>query len=167
VVREPPGLDLGQPETYGVGTTSCQGAGLVHRATRARAERRGRRRRWRTNDCANPANAATNPYSARSVCGSSYTVTVASHDLAGKARLYLLYAPRSGYNCAVTIKTSKVGTPTSTEAWLLVRGSSWVHDKGPFKYYAGPVRRYARHTCVAYAGGDDGTNWTSGWVGCG
>ncbi len=116
---------------------------------------------------AGPAEAANNPYSARSVCGSSYTVHVASHDLGGKARLHLLYSPSSGYNCSVTIKTTKVGTPSTTEAWLLVSGHrNWKYDKGSYKYYAGPVKSYARHTCVAYAGGHAGVNWTSGWVGC-
>lgn len=115
-----------------------------------------------------PAQAGANPYTAREVCGSSYTVSVATHDLGGKARIHLLYAPSSGYNCVVTIKTTKVGTPTSTEAWLFVDGHrNWMYNKGQYKYYAGPVRRPARHTCVAYAGGHAGVNWTSGWVGCG
>jgi hypothetical protein len=113
------------------------------------------------------AQAAANPYTAQGVCGSSYTTTVDSHDLGGKARVYLLYSPSTGYNCAVTIKTTKLGTPSSTEAWLLVQGGSWKHEKGNYEYYAGPVRSYAKDTCVAYAGGHDGTNWTSGWLGCG
>ncbi len=74
---------------------------------------------------------------------------------------------RNGY-CVVTIKTTKVGMRSSTEAWLMVRGKPWAREKGAFKYYAGPVRQAASTSCVAFAGGHDGVNWTSGWVGsCG
>jgi Matrixin len=110
-----------------------------------------------------------NPYTAKQVCGSTYTVTVGSHDLGGKARVYLLYAPSSGNNCVVTLKTTKIGTASSTSAGLLVRDStpSWVRDTGSFKYYAGPVRQPARKTCVQYSGNHDGSSWTSPVVGCG
>ncbi len=110
----------------------------------------------------------TNPHSAKGVCGSSYTTQVHSRDLAGKARIYLLYSPTTGKNCAVTIKTTKLGSATSTEAWLIRSGdTAWQKDVGSYTYYAGPVYRYAPSSCVQYAGGHDGSNWTSGLLGCG
>lgn len=109
----------------------------------------------------------TNPYSAKQACGSSYTTRVHTRDLSGKARMYLLYSPTTGKNCAVTIKTTKIGALSSTEAWLIKQGDSeWQKQVGQFKYYAGPVYRYAPSSCVQYAGGHDGSNWTSGWLGC-
>ncbi len=110
----------------------------------------------------------TNPYSARRVCGDSYTTQVHSRDLAGKARVYLLYSPTTGYNCAVTIKTTRLGDPSKTEVWLIKSGDAeWKSNIGEFQYYAGPVKRHAPGSCVQYAGGHDGTNWTSGLLGCG
>ncbi len=63
-----------------------------------------------------------------------------SHDLGGKARVHLLRHILTGENCAVTIKTTDIGRKTSTEAWVVTQGGTWVKDIGRFAYYAGPVR---------------------------
>ncbi len=81
--------------------------------------------------------------------------------------LSLLRSPSTGETCAVTIKTTRVGEPSSVEAWLTTPGVDWAYDKGMYRYYAGPVRRRTLDGCVAYAGGHDGRNWTTpDWLGC-
>ncbi len=114
---------------------------------------------------ASPAQAA-NPYTAAQVCGSSYTYKVASRDLGGKAVLHLRYSPSLARLCATTIKTTKIGTPSSTEAWVKVIGQPWVSNKGNYSYYAGPVYINLNKECPQYAGGHDGTNWTSPLLDC-
>ncbi len=104
-------------------------------------------------------------YTPEGVCGSGYQ-RVTSHDLGGKATMFLMRNASINYECVVTIKTTKVGVPSSTEAWMLVEGQGWKSNKGDFKYYAGPIRRPVVGDCIKYAGGHDGTNWTSPWVGC-
>lgn len=110
-----------------------------------------------------PAQAATNPYTPQGVCGSGYYVQ-RSHSLNG-AIVYQLY--NGSYNCAVTIKTSSIGTPTRTTAGLQVSGSDWAYDTGDYRYYAGPVKQYGKGKCVRYFGYHGGTNYTSPWGNCG
>jgi GH24 family phage-related lysozyme (muramidase) len=112
-----------------------------------------------------PVHAASNPYTPQRVCGAGFTETVAVRDLGGKAKLYLMHSPTARANCAVTIKTTKVGTRSSTETWLMVNSGTWMHDKGDYEFYAGPVKGASTASC-AYAGGHDGVNWTSPMVGC-
>lgn len=118
---------------------------------------------------ASPAQATTNPYTARGLCGPSYTVTVATHALTGTtatANIYLLYSPSLGENCVVTLKTSKLGSPTFVNAAVQLVGGTWIQDPSySDKYYAGPIRVYAPHTCVQYFGATD-ISYTSGPVGC-
>jgi hypothetical protein len=109
---------------------------------------------------------ASNPYTATRVCGASYTKTLTSHDLSGKARVYLLYSKTYNQLCATTIKTTKIGSPSSTAARLKIRGGSWRTNSGNFTYYAGPVYVNAGRDCPAYAGGHDGSNWTSAYQSC-
>ncbi len=101
--------------------------------------------------------------SPQSICGSGYYVQT-SHALPG-ARAYLLYNGTS--NCAVTIKTSSVGTPTRTTAGLQVQGSSWSYDTGMYSYYAGPVKQAAAGKCVRYFGFHGGQDYTSPFGHCG
>lgn len=101
--------------------------------------------------------------SPQSICGSGYYVQ-RQHNLPG-AVAYQLYNGSS--NCAVTIKTSSVGTPTTTTAGLQVQGSSWSYDTGDYRYYAGPVKASAAGKCVRYFGYHGGTSYTSPFGNCG
>jgi hypothetical protein len=118
-----------------------------------------------------PANAAANPYTPKEVCGSSYT-QVHSHAING-AVIYLMYS--GGYNCATTIKTRDIGTPTKVGIALtrLVNASEpWPSDPSggqdsttKYKYYAGPVKVYAPHECVAWHGWTSVDTWDT-WGAC-
>jgi hypothetical protein len=110
-----------------------------------------------------PAEAATNPYTPQGVCGSGYYVQ-RSHALSG-ATVYQLY--NGSYNCAVTIKTSSIGSPTRTTAGLQVSGLDWAYDTGDYRYYAGPVKQYGKGKCVRYFGYHGGVSYTSPWGNCG
>lgn len=101
--------------------------------------------------------------SPQSICGSGYYVQ-RSHTLPG-AVAYQLYNGSS--NCAVTIKTSSVGTPTKTTAGLQVQGKDWAYDTGNYAYYAGPVKQAASGQCVRYFGYHGGTSYTSPFGNCG
>jgi hypothetical protein len=107
------------------------------------------------------ANAAAQ--SPQSICGSGYYVQ-RQHKLPG-AIAYQLYNGSS--NCAVTIKTASIGTPTRTTAGLQVQGASWSYDTGDYAYYAGPVRAKAAGKCVRYFGYHGGTSYTSPFGNCG
>jgi hypothetical protein len=53
----------------------------------------------------------------------------------------------------VTRKTAQsVGTKTTTDAYLRVKGSDWKYDSGRYEYYAGPVKKAAAGRCVMYYG---------------
>ncbi|WP_155829900.1 M23 family metallopeptidase [Glycomyces tenuis] len=106
-----------------------------------------------------------NPYTPREVCGSGFSV-INSHALSG-GRIYLLYNGSTGYNCVVTIKTTKIGTPSPVSATLQKEGGTKGTDSGNFAYYAGPVKRHAPNTCVKWGGSVGSSSWTSGWSHCG
>ncbi len=110
-----------------------------------------------------PTYAAANPYTPQEVCGSGYKIQ-RSHALNG-AVAYQLY--NGSYNCAVTIKTAQVGTPTRTIAGLRVSGSDWASDDGDYRYYAGPVKQYGKGKCVQYLGYHGGTGYISPMGNCG
>ncbi len=101
--------------------------------------------------------------SPQSICGSGYYIQ-RQHALPG-AVAYQLYNGSS--NCAVTVKTSSVGTPTRTTAGLQVQGSTWSYDTGNYAYYAGPVKAAAAGKCVRYFGFHGGTSYTSPFGNCG
>lgn len=101
--------------------------------------------------------------SPQSICGSGYYVQ-RQHALPG-AVAYQLYNGAS--NCAVTIKTASVGTPTKTTAGLQVQGRDWSYDTGDYAYYAGPVKASAAGKCVRYFGFHGGTSYTSPFGNCG
>ena len=106
---------------------------------------------------------AARAYTPQGICGSGYYVQ-RSRALPG-ARVYLLY--NGATNCVTTIKTASVGTPTRTTAGLQVRGRDWSYDVGNYRYYAGPVKEYARGKCVRFFGYHRGENVTSAWGNCG
>ncbi|RFS84541.1 serine/threonine protein kinase [Actinomadura spongiicola] len=99
-----------------------------------------------------------NKYSPQQVCnsgghGSGYYVQRSLGVPGGTA--YLLYNS-STYNCAVTIKTLKVGTKSPVSTWIQKKGGSKIADSGSFAWYAGPVYVQAPGTCVRF-GGNGGT----------
>ncbi|MEV5839640.1 hypothetical protein [Nocardia sp. NPDC052112] len=109
-----------------------------------------------------PANAAT----PAGLCGSGY-YQIDSHSLR-YGKIYLLY--NGSVNCVVTMKTSYVGTPTLTSAYVLTSQSNIKQDQGNFSQYAGPVKISAKGVCIQWGGGvssstDDGWDvrdvWTS------
>lgn len=127
---------------------------------------------------ASPASAGSALEAARNICeadGYNY-VFVHSYGLdpagTGSARVYLFYSNGNGKNCVVTRKYSLYNLATPMTAGVRVTpGGTWVTD-GPRAYYtyAGPVRVYARNTCVQYHGyfnnGQDSKSFTSGAIGC-
>lgn len=106
-----------------------------------------------------------NPYTAKEVCGSGYSV-IDSAAIGTKGRAYLLYNSGNGYNCVVTLK-SKGFTASSMSAFLEVKGHTRATDSGSFTYYAGPVRRSAAGQCVRWGGTITGTGYTSAFEHCG
>ncbi|ASU85183.1 hypothetical protein CDO52_22435 [Nocardiopsis gilva YIM 90087] len=95
-----------------------------------------------------PAEAASNPYTPKGVCGSSYReidrLTLGSSDVV------LMY--NGSYNCVVTIKNEQVGKATETFARLRVKGGGSHEDRGKFKYYA-KTKAYAKGKCIQWGGG--------------
>ncbi|MFC4910873.1 serine/threonine protein kinase [Actinomadura gamaensis] len=71
---------------------------------------------------------------------------------------YLLYNS-SGYNCAVTMKTSGVGRNTPVSVWIQATGGSQVADSGSFQWYAGPVYVKAPKKCVRFGGNGASAPW--------
>ncbi|SNT54226.1 hypothetical protein SAMN05216276_105813 [Streptosporangium subroseum] len=106
---------------------------------------------------ANPAYAASNPYTPERVCGAGFTkVKDGTRPLKSGSdtfgHVYLMYNRSTGYNCVVTIKDAFYRTATRTVATLTVKGGKKYTDVGNFKYYAGPVKVRARGKCVSYWG---------------
>jgi len=153
--------------------------GLLRRSAAQSLSARGRARRWSAGlatvaavainvTVATPASAATNPYTAKGICGSSYTVPVHTLSLYGYGKVHLLYSPSTGYNCAVTLKTAYLGQSTETDVFMVRQStpSEIKYDAGQYRYYAGPVKYYARGTCVKFGGSVDDWDAESVWVGC-
>jgi murein DD-endopeptidase MepM/ murein hydrolase activator NlpD len=107
-----------------------------------------------------------NPYTAKEVCGSNYSV-IDSAALGSAGRVYLLWNGSNGYNCVVTLKESNIGSPTWTTAFLQPQGGTRSTDSGYFSYYAGPVKRYAPGTCVKWGGSTGGQSYESPYEHCG
>ncbi|MBB3062062.1 N-acetylmuramoyl-L-alanine amidase [Microbulbifer rhizosphaerae] len=106
-----------------------------------------------------------NPYAPEEICGSGYEV-IDSHALSG-GRVYLLYNSSNGYNCAVTLKTLNLGSPSAVSASLQVKGETMATDSGNFSYYAGPVKRSAPDTCVKWGGSVGSGSYMSEFEHCG
>ncbi|MER5321853.1 hypothetical protein [Streptosporangium roseum] len=131
---------------------------------------------------ANPAHAVAAAYTPESVCGAGFArvsdgsrpVKTSSGRVYG--RVYLLYNRTTGYNCVTTIKSSFVGTGTYVSAWLETKTPRRsAKDAKSYRYYAGPVKLYAKDSCVTYWGvikpnGHDPQAATGGrntWGNCG
>ena len=96
-----------------------------------------------------PAQAATNPYTAGEVCGSSYR-ELEHHSIPG-AVIHLMW--NGANNCVATIKTSNIGKKTETEAILEVRSSptGFYSDEGNYAYYAA-IKENAAGYCIKWGG---------------
>ncbi|TWJ11700.1 aminopeptidase S [Stackebrandtia albiflava] len=94
-----------------------------------------------------------NPYSPGEVCGGGYTVqesvpvTTSGGVVLGD--VHLLWNGGLGRNCAVTLKSTDLGTPTRVSVVLETESGQTRTDDGRFGYYAGPVTVAAAGTCVA------------------
>ncbi|MFG1943051.1 hypothetical protein [Nonomuraea sp. NPDC048826] len=110
-----------------------------------------------------PVSAGNGGPTPEQVCGSGFgRVADGTHRVIDgrgvvRAHVHLLYSARTGENCVVTIKSSSVGEATWTSATLYVQTpgrirSKIFRDEGAYKYYAGPVKAYARDVCVAFTG---------------
>ena len=103
-----------------------------------------------------PAVAADQPYRVEQVCGASYhfvnelPLAVPNHPQVGLT--VLAYSAETRKNCAVTFKTTKIGTPSLTAVSLRKQGGKFRTNKGKFKFYAGPVYVKAPGTCVQFGG---------------
>jgi hypothetical protein len=96
---------------------------------------------------AGPAQAATNPYTAAGVCGSSYH-ELEHHSISG-AVIYLMW--NGADNCVATMKTSNIGKKTETEAILEVKSpTGFYSDEGSYAYYAAIARPAAG--CIKWGG---------------
>ncbi|ADD42778.1 M23 family metallopeptidase [Stackebrandtia nassauensis] len=126
---------------------------------------------WGSRTYKSSNNCGGNPYSAEQVCGSGYKQVDSKAINAGGKRqgtVYLLYNASKGNNCVATMKAVSLGKKTATSAFLEVKGSKKVTDSGNFAYYSGPVRKYAKGTCVKWGGSVGSTTVNSGdWSHCG
>jgi hypothetical protein len=107
-----------------------------------------------------------NPYTAKEVCGSGYSV-IDSHALGTAGRVYLLYNAGNKRNCVVTLKSTALGKASPVSAHLQVRGGTKATDAGNFGYYAGPVSRVAAAKCVRWGGSVGSKTYTSSYEHCG
>jgi len=107
-----------------------------------------------------PAQAATNPYTPKGLCGSGYSVvdSVTHNSLSTNrvlATTYLL-SKSGGLRCVVTLKSSATAGGTN---WIKASvENDTTGDKhtnsGKFKYYAGPVKvKVSGSACAAWRGG--------------
>jgi hypothetical protein len=107
--------------------------------------------------------AATNPYTAAGVCGSSYR-ELDHHSISG-AVIYLMW--NGADNCVATMKTSNIGKKTETEAILEVESPrGFYFDDDSYAYYA-VIKEYAAGSCIKW-GGMTSQIWESPiWDHCG
>lgn len=117
-------------------------------------------------NCGGDGGGGGNPYTAKEVCGSNFSV-INSRALGDAGKVYLLYNSGNGYNCVVTLKHTKVGTASSTSAFLEPQGGTRATDSGQFSYYAGPVKKHAPGTCVKWGGSVGSNSYTSPFQHCG
>jgi lysozyme len=92
------------------------------------------------------------PHTAEEVCGAGYRVIDRQALPQNVATVYLLYNVDTGFNCVATIKRTQVGVDSPVSAYLQVGGQPRHTDRGPYGYYAGPVRAAARGACVRWGG---------------
>lgn len=108
----------------------------------------------------------SNPYSPEQVCGAGYSV-INQHGLGKQGAVYLLYNAGNGTNCVATMKHTDLGKKTATSAFLTVEGGQRATDSGDYSYYAGPVKKEARGTCVQWGGSVGSEKYTSPFEHCG
>jgi serine/threonine-protein kinase len=111
---------------------------------------------------------ATNPHSARELCGPGHRVIDAAPLRDGGTllgRVQLLRAP-GGATCVVTLKATDLGQATEASAFLEVRGADRDDDGGAVDYYAGPVRAAAPGACVRWGGSIGGQRVDSDFEHC-
>ncbi|MER7504932.1 hypothetical protein AB0L05_36760 [Nonomuraea pusilla] len=114
---------------------------------------------------ATPADAAAR--SPESICGGGFgrvsggTKDVVTPSGRKYGTVYLLYNRATQQNCVVTIKSSFVGAKTLVSAELTVMPKAVKDEKqnpivrrdsGSYKYYAGPVKYWAKDLCVKFWG---------------
>ena len=109
-------------------------------------------------------NCGGNPYTPKEVCGSGYSV-IDQHALTG-GTVYLMYNSGNAYNCVVTLKSTKLGTPSAVSAFLEPQNGTRTTDSGNFSYYAGPVRKSAPSVCVKWGGSVGSSTYTSPFEHC-
>jgi len=113
---------------------------------------------------------ATNPYTPAQVCGSGYAVidssTLKKSDGTVVGKVYLLYNSGNGYNCTTILKSTSIGSKTTTSAYLEKQGGSRTTDSGSYSYYAGPVRVKAAGVCVKWGGTAAGVSYNSPFEHC-
>jgi hypothetical protein len=132
-----------------------------------------------------------NPYTARELCGSSFSVIDRErlYDVSpidGRryhlSTLVLLYSGVTGENCAVNLKRRRIDKPDQLDITLITRPSSDANSDGDggvdLGFFAGPVKVYAPDKCVQWWGGttqkhrkhhatvDLHGGFRSGWVHC-
>lgn len=107
-----------------------------------------------------------NPYSAKQVCGTGYSV-IDSKALGKAGTVQLLYNGSNKHNCVVTLKSTALGKASPVSAFLEVRGSARKKDAGSYDYYAGPVRQAAPGKCVKWGGSAGSETFTSRFEHCG
>ncbi|GGT11459.1 hypothetical protein ACFFV7_36010 [Nonomuraea spiralis] len=131
------------------------------------------------------ATAASSP---QSICGSGFglvsdgTRPVKTKGGQRYGTVYLLYNGGTGENCVVTVKSSFVGTKTTAGASIIVMPKARKDEKqnpivrsdiGKFSQYAGPVKYWAKGSCVRYwgmiesPGGVTATGGRDAWGNCG
>lgn len=111
-----------------------------------------------------------NPYTPAQVCGKGYKqIDKKAITSGGKTQgtVYLMYNAGKGTNCVATMKAVSLGKKSATSTYLEVKGSKRVTDKGNFSYYAGPVAKSAKKTCVKWGGSVGSAKYDSGWGHCG
>ncbi|GLY53480.1 M23 family metallopeptidase [Lentzea sp. NBRC 102530] len=107
----------------------------------------------------------TNPYTPEEACGDGYKVIDGANVTGG--RVSLLYNASNGYNCVVTIKTTKIGSASDVGSFLEVQGDARTTDRGDYGYYAGPVKKKAPGKCVKWGGNAGSSTYTSAFEHCG
>jgi tRNA A-37 threonylcarbamoyl transferase component Bud32 len=111
-----------------------------------------------------------NPYTPAQVCGDGYrlidSAALTGSDGTLRGNVYLLYNAGNGYNCAVALKTTSVGTASTVSTYLEVQGRARATNSGSFSYYAGPVRGQAAGQCVKWGGSASGVSYASPFEHC-
>jgi len=115
-----------------------------------------------------PAEAAVakkNPYTAKGLCGPSFSVIDRKQlydvsPLDGRryhlSTAVLMYSSQTGENCAVHLKRRRIDKPDSVDITLITRPPSDANSDGDgglnLKFFAGPVKVPARGKCVQWWG---------------